>query len=96
MAQTTVLLPLLIAIFTLGGLYIAFEEALEATMTADYVAEPVRGMGYGVLGTVNGIGDLVSSTAVGFLWTAVSPIVGFGVAAVLMGTGTIVMGRLRA
>lgn len=88
-------LPLLAAIFTLAGLYVAVEEALEATLTADYVPEAIRGVGYGVLGTVNGVGDFVSSAAVGFLWTAISPVLGFGLAAALMGIGTIAMARLR-
>jgi MFS family permease len=82
-------------IFTLAGLYVAVEEALEATVTAGYVPPAVRSIGYGVLGTVNGIGDFISSAAVGFLWTTVSPIVGFGLAAVVMGIGTVAMARLR-
>jgi MFS family permease len=88
-------LPLLAAVFTLAGLYIAIEEALEATVTADYVPEKVRSLGYGLLGTVNGIGDLVSSVAVGLLWTAVSPVLGFGLAAALMAMGTVVMAQSR-
>jgi MFS family permease len=93
-ARATTPLPLLAAVFTLAGLYIAVEEALEATLTADYVPEAVRSLGYGLLGTVNGIGDLVSSVAVGFLWTAFSPVLGFGLAAALMGVGTVAMARL--
>jgi MFS family permease len=84
----------LVGIFTLAGLYTAVEESLEATLTAAYVAEPIRGIGYGALGTVNGVGDFVSSAAVGFLWTAVSPIAGFGLAAVMMTTGMVAMARL--
>lgn len=89
-------LPLLGATFTLAGLYIAVEEALEATLTAEYVPEANRGVGYGLLGTVNGIGDFLSSVSVGFLWTAISPALGFGLAAVVMGIGTTAMARLRA
>ena len=87
--------PLLVAIFTLAGLYIAIEEALESTMTADYVPVATRSIGYGVLGTVNGVGDFISSAAVGFFWTGISPVFGFGIAAALMGLGTIAMARLR-
>ena len=86
------LLPL---IFTLAGLYVAVEEALEATVTAGYVPPAVRGISYGVLGTVNGVGDFISSAAVGLLWSIVSPICGFGLAAAVMAIGTVAMARLR-
>jgi hypothetical protein len=33
----------------------------------------VRGVGFGVLATVNGLGDFVSSASVGFLWV-ISPV----------------------
>jgi MFS family permease len=88
-------LPSLVVVFTLAGLYVAVEEALESTLTAAFIPVATRSVGYGVLGTVNGVGDFVSSAAVGFLWTAVSPIVGFGLAAVLMSAGTLAMARLR-
>lgn len=84
-------LAMLGGIFTLAGLYIAVEDSLEASMTADYVPPQIRGTGYGVLGTVNGIGDFVSSTVVGGLWTVASPVLGFGLAAVVMGIGTAAM-----
>jgi hypothetical protein len=45
----------------------------------------------GILGTVNGLGDFVSSFLIGIMWTAFSPIIGFGISAVFMITGTISM-----
>jgi hypothetical protein len=48
-------------------------------------------MGYGSLGTVNGAAKLVSSSLVGIVWTGVSPALGFGLAALLMGAGTLAM-----
>ena len=83
----------LVAIFVLAGIYIATQDALEASLTAHYVAPEVRGIGYGVLGSVNGVGDLVSSTIVGILWTAVSPALAFTYAATLMLLGTMLMAR---
>jgi len=41
-------------------------EALEDSLAAALVYEADHGMGFGVLATVNGIGDLVSSLSVGF------------------------------
>ena len=82
------------SIFALAGLYIAVEEALEASLTASYVEADVRGTSYGALGSVNGIGDFVSSVFVGYLWTAVSPVAGFGLAAAVMAIGTAAMATL--
>ena len=95
-APTIQSFPLLAVVFTLAGLYMAAEEALESTLTAEYVPVATRSIGYGALGTVNGIGDFVSSAAVGLLWTGVSPVLAFGVAAGVMGIGTIAMARLRS
>lgn len=82
-------------IFLLAGLYVAVQEALEPSLTAGLVPQEVRGIAFGCLGSVNGVGKLVSSAAVGFLWTAVSPAVGFGTAAVLMAIGTLALARVR-
>ena len=40
---------------------------------ASLLPESVRGTGFGVLATVNGLGDFVSSAVVGSLW-AISPV----------------------
>lgn len=86
----------LLGLFCLAGIYIAAEDALEGALTADLVpAVESRGIAYGVLGTVNGIGDLAASVIVGALWTAVSPAAAFTYAAVAMGVGTLAMARLR-
>ncbi len=77
----------LLALFGLGGFSIAVVDCLEGAITADLVAEGERGVAYGVLGTVNGVGDLVASVLVGALWTTFSPKLAFAYAAVLMGLG---------
>jgi hypothetical protein len=51
------------------------------------------GMSYGALDTVNGTAKFISSTAVGLLWTLVSPVLSFGVAALLMAAGTAALER---
>jgi MFS family permease len=78
---------MLIAVFVLAGLYIAVEDTLEGAMTADLIAPEIRGTGFGVLATVNGIGDFVASSLIGALWTGVSPTAAFATAAGLMGVG---------
>ncbi|CAN7752541.1 MULTISPECIES: MFS transporter [unclassified Variovorax] len=85
----------LAAIFFIAGLYVAVQEALESTVTAEMVSEDTLNISYGALGTVNGTAKFVSSSAVGLLWTAVSPVVGFGAAALLMAAGTSALARVR-
>ena len=81
--------------FFVAGLYVAVQEALEFTVTAGMVAQDTLATSYGALGTVNGAGKLVSSSAVGILWTVASPVVAFGFAAVLMAVGTLALLRVR-
>jgi MFS family permease len=86
----------LLGLFCLAGIYIAVEDALEGAMTADLApAMESRGIAYGVMGTVNGIGDLAASVIVGALWTAVSPAAAFSYAALAMGAGALVTARIR-
>jgi MFS family permease len=85
---------LLGAVFFVAGLYMAVQEALESTVTADMVNREMLAMSYGALGTVNGTSKFVSSTVVGVLWTVVSPVFGFGLAAVLMAIGTVALLRV--
>jgi MFS family permease len=81
-------------IFCLAGIYTAVHETLESTVTADMVRAEILTTGYGVLGSVNGTAQLVSSSAVGIIWTGISPIPAFGLAALLMGLGTLALRRL--
>lgn len=87
-------LLLLAVIFAIAGLYVAVQEALEATVTADLVPAEARGLGFGALGTVNGVTKLISSSLVGILWTAVSPAFAFGLGAALMLGGTVMLAAL--
>lgn len=85
----------LVLLFAAGGTYIAAEDALEKAIAADLLPEEVRGTGFGLLATVNGLGDFLSSIVVGFLWTAISPAAGFLYAAILSVAGGLVILRLR-
>ncbi|MFN3846788.1 MAG: MFS transporter [Paracoccaceae bacterium] len=86
---------LLGAVFFAAGLYVAVQEALESTVTAGMVAQDTLATSYGALGTVNGAGKLISSSAVGILWTVASPVAAFALAAVLMAIGTLALLRVR-
>ena len=70
-------LTVLVLLFGLAGLHEAFVQSLEKSFAAQLIPIAVRGAGFGVLATVNGIGDLISSVAVGALWSSVSPNAGF-------------------
>lgn len=82
-------------IFFIAGLYVAVQEALESTVTAEMVTKETLVMSVGAIGTVNGMAKFVSSAVVGLLWTAVSPVLGFGLAAGLMVIGTLALARTR-
>ena len=85
----------LCVLFALAGVYIAVEDALEGVLTADLVPDvSIRGTAYGVMGTVNGIGDFLSSIVVGLLWSF-SPEAGFAYAAVAMFLGAVLLHRVR-
>jgi len=84
-------LPLLAIVFAAAGIYIGIQDSLEGAIPADLVPAESRGTAYGVLGAVNGGGDLIASALVGTLWTLVSPPAAFGAAGVLMLAGAAVV-----
>lgn len=73
----------LAVIFTFAGLSSGIVNTVERAFASEMVDPAMKGTGYGVLQTVNGVGDFISSTMVGILLTAVSPAFGFGVMASL-------------
>jgi MFS family permease len=88
-------LPLLAVTFALGGIYVGIEETLEDSLAAELLPHQVRGTGYGTMAVVNGIGDFISSLAVGWLWMAYGPTAGFAFAFVLMTLGSAFLWRIR-
>jgi MFS family permease len=100
MAAALMLLPFtvwsLALIFTLGGVYVAMAETLEDSFCAALVSQAQHGMAFGVLATVNGVGDFLSSVIVGALWTAVGTTAAFSYSAVLFTAGALLILRIRA
>ncbi|HXG91691.1 MAG TPA: MFS transporter [Blastocatellia bacterium] len=78
-------------LFFLGGTYLAVEDTLERAIAADLLPAEVRATGFGVLATVNGVGDFLSSLVVGLLWTRIAPAAGFSYAAALSLLGAVVV-----
>jgi MFS family permease len=56
-------------VFGFSGLYMGVWETIESATAATMLPDSTRGIGFGVLATVNGVGDFLSSAAVGALWT---------------------------
>ncbi len=88
-------LPALAALFGFGGLYVAMHDGLEKSLGAELLSGEVRGTGFGVLATVNGIGDFASSIVVGALWSSATPAAGFLYAAALTLAGALLIYRWR-
>jgi MFS family permease len=88
-------LPALFLLFALAGAHQAFEQSLEKSLAAELIPSELRGSGFGVLATANGIGDLVSSVAVGALWSSVSPTAGFIYAGFFALLGALLVYRWR-
>lgn len=88
-------LPVLVAVFALGGIYVAVEEALEDALAAELVDHAHHGMGFGALATVNGVGDFVSSAVVGLLWASFGASIAFGFSTFLFLTGAALIWQLR-
>jgi MFS family permease len=85
----------LVIVFVLAGIYIAAEEALEDSLAAELVDKDSHGMGFGILATVNGLGDFISSLTVGLLWASFGSGIAFGHSAILFAIGALFIWRLR-
>jgi MFS family permease len=83
-------LGVLVAAFFLAGAGYAIQQSLERAIVADIAPVEVRSTGFGVLASVNGVGDLVSSAIVGGVWTLISPRAAFLFALVMTVTGAFV------
>ncbi|MCW3996129.1 MAG: hypothetical protein NWE98_08290 [Candidatus Bathyarchaeota archaeon] len=81
----------LIPLFLIAGLFSAITDTLEGTAAADLLPTESRGTGFGVLQTVEGVGDFASSAVVGVLWALISPIVAFSYAAFLSASGGVIL-----
>lgn len=78
-------------LFGLAGIYIAAEDTLEGAVAGGLNSAGRRGIAFGALATVNGVGDLVSSIAIGFVFALAGYPAGFALAAVVAAAGTILL-----
>jgi len=82
-------------LFSFAGIYIALVDSMERALAGDLLPEHLRGTGYGVMSMINGVGDFISSFAVGLLWAKVSPTAGFVYAGFLTLIGGVVLFMVR-
>jgi MFS family permease len=76
-------LSILVIIFILAGLHVAIVDTVEGAYAAELLVGAQKGAGFGLLQTINGIGDLVSSILIGAMITYFSPTLGFSATAIL-------------
>lgn len=86
-------IPVLALLFVAVGASTAFVETAEGAYASELIHESIRGRGFGLLGLVDGIGDLVSSVVVGVLFTVAAPAWGFVYAAALSALGAALLVR---
>ena len=78
-------------LFVAVGISTGLVETAQSSHAAELLDPSVRGRGFGLLGLVDGIGDLVSSVVVGVLFTVTSPVWGFVYGAALATAGAAVL-----
>jgi MFS family permease len=81
--------------FALAGAGIGLAEPTQSAVVSQLLPDRLRGSGFGVLGAVQAIGDVVATVVAGLLYTVVSPAVAFGYAAAWMAVAVIASGMLR-
>ena len=81
----------LAVLFVVVGASTALVETSQGAHAAELLDPAIRGRGFGLLGLVDGIGDLGSSVVVGVLFTVTSPAWGFVYAAALAAAATAVL-----
>jgi len=74
---------ILAVLFALAGIYTAIIESSQPALASTLMPEDQHGAGFGLMSTVDGVGDLLSSVTMGVLWTTVSPNAGFAAAGAL-------------
>jgi MFS family permease len=84
LALTGASLPILAIGFTLAGIGIGCVETAEHAAVASLAPEQLRGSAFGLLATVQSLGNFAASAIAGLLWTLVSPTAAFTYAAAWM------------
>ncbi len=70
-------IPLLATAFVLAGIGIGCAETAESAAVAGLAPAELRGSAFGLLATIQAVGNLAASVIAGILWTAISPAAAF-------------------
>jgi MFS family permease len=84
-------IAVLAVLFVIVGASTGMVETAQSAYAAQLVEDHLRGRAFGLLGLVEGIGDLVSSVTVGVLFTLSVPALAFAFGAVAAGAGAVVL-----
>jgi len=84
LALTPASLPILAVGFVLAGIGIGCVETAETAAVAHRAPQPLRGSAFGLLATVQSLGNFTASAIAGLLWTLISPTAAFLYAAAWM------------
>lgn len=96
LALTGASMVVLAAGFVLAGIGIGCVETAEHAAVAGLAPEHLRGSAFGMLATVQSLGNFAASTIAGLLWTLVSPTAAFAYAAAWMLVALIAFTATRA
>jgi MFS family permease len=96
LALTGASLPILLVGFVLAGIGIGCVETAEHAAVARLAPEGLRGSAFGLLATVQSLGNFAASTIAGLLWTLVSPTAAFVYAAAWMLIALAAFATMRA
>ena len=90
-------IPVLAILFGFAGVHGAVQQSLERNRwRRNCCRKTCAGSGFGALATANGVGDFVSSIAVGALWSSVSAGAGFLYAGIFSAIGAVIVYSSRA
>lgn len=73
----------LFPLFALSGIYTAIIESSQPALASTLIADDQHGAGFGLMSSIDGLGDFLSSIVVGLLWTYVSAFAGFAFGGIL-------------
>lgn len=86
---------LLVLLFALNGIYTAIIESSQPALASTLMRDDQHGTGFGLMSSVDGLGDFVSSIAMGGLWTMFSPQAGFALGGVVALASAVVLVCMR-
>ncbi|MDQ6838827.1 MAG: MFS transporter, partial [Actinomycetota bacterium] len=92
-AITPASIAVLAALFGLVGISRALVETGQGSYAAELLPDDIRGRGFGLIGLVDGLGDLIANVVVGVLFSVATPAAGFFFAAVMSSAGAAILVR---